>query len=469
MEEDRLELRLPDDDDASLPQSVPFAELMIHGGGFEDVVPILRAALDTTTSAEEAGQVAAEHGSRLWRAAVDRAQGRVERGNLPASDDRPLYWTRVLALLTIRLWPGPDLTAQERDHLRDAFDRASRGMTDIDFPDGRARVLVGGFDPYTLDGGDTGTTADAAGNNLRHGNPSGAAALALDGTSHTRPDGTEARIEAYILPVRYTAFDRGYLEDTVGPWMRSGPKQVHASLTLSQGGGSEFHLEEFNARYRGARADNEGVTPAAPVDGRPQLATDNPDANIQIPVRLGGRETFDLHDPPQWTRASLPVEQMIAASSGADVTRPPRSTWPDGTVAYGVVWNTRFTEFPEPSSSERVARNDPVPHEYPPPEAPVEPSAGSASYRGGGGNYLSNESAYRNTLLRDRMGLDIPAGHIHTPDMQHFGSDFAISDDTFDVTRRAIVQQAVALVRVVGDLVPATRPGWTQGPLDSGH
>ncbi|GMA87155.1 hypothetical protein GCM10025868_24050 [Angustibacter aerolatus] len=60
------------------------------------------------------------------------------------------------------------------------------------------------------------------------------------------------------------------------------------------------------------------------------------------------------------------------------------------------------------------------------------------------GNYLSNESAYRNTLLRDRLNLDIPAGHIHTPGMQVFdqGDLYQVSDATFDAWRLAIVRQA---------------------------
>jgi hypothetical protein len=79
------------------------------------------------------------------------------------------------------------------------------------------------------------------------------------------------------------------------------------------------------------------------------------------------------------------------------------------------------------------------------------PAEGSCSYNGGGGNYLSNESAYRNTLLRDRAGLDIPAGHIHTPGMQHFETDFGVSDATFDAWRTSIAAQTRNLVHAVID------------------
>ena len=49
------------------------------------------------------------------------------------------------------------------------------------------------------------------------------------------------------------------------------------------------------------------------------------------------------------------------------------------------------------------------------------------------------------------MGLTIPAGHIHTPDMQHFESDFGVSDATFDAWRSAIAGQARELIQVVGE------------------
>lgn len=91
---------------------------------------------------------------------------------------------------------------------------------------------------------------------------------------------------------------------------------------------------------------------------------------------------------------------------------------------------------------------------YPPPTPPIPPDPGSCSYSGGGGNYLSNESAYRKTLLRDRMGLSIPAGHIHTPDMQHFETDYNPSDGTFDAWRLAIAQQGRNLIYAVAENAP---------------
>jgi len=238
----------------------------------------------------------------------------------------------------------------------------------------------------------------------------------------------------------------------VGPWMKRGPRQVDASLTVSQYGGSEFKLEQWNARYHGEFPGNDNSQPCPPVDGKPQLAIDNHGCNTRVVRRWGGPARFHLFDPPQWTTASLPVGAMIRADTGRSVPRPPGDTWPDQSEAFGVVWHTNYTEFPDCASTELVTRNDPPPVTYPPAEPPVPPDPRSCSYSGGGGNYLSNESAYRNTLLRDRLGRDIPAGHIHTPGMQNFdeGNLFKPTDATFDAWRRAIVAQARNLVHVVG-------------------
>lgn len=114
-----------------------------------------------------------------------------------------------------------------------------------------------------------------------------------------------------------------------------------------------------------------------------------------------------------------------------------------------MLWNTNDTYFPECEADgleDAFQRED----AYPPAVEPTPPPQDSCSRSGGGGAYLSNESAYRNALLRDRAGLDIPAGHIHTPDMQRFDTEFAVTDATFEAWRHAIVAQARQLIAVVG-------------------
>jgi len=303
VEESRLTFTLPDNSNPAVLQSKPFARQMIEGAGFQGFTPEFVTQLCNVRSRTAAATVVSRFAERLWRMAVDRAQrhGPV-RGSLPYSDDRPLYWTRLEATAAIRQWvPRFPLFSGQRLSLIEAFDRSSRGMFDIRFRAGGGvrRVIVSGFDPYTLDGGPAGTAPGAAGNNIRHGNPSGATALSLDGTTYRTKAGTLAYIEAYLLPVNYPEFRRGYLEDTVGPFMLPGPRRVDASITVSQAVDSVFNLEQWNGRYHGVSVGNDRFRPCPQVGGVPQLAVNNPECNIMVVDRWGGPPTFDLRNPPQ--------------------------------------------------------------------------------------------------------------------------------------------------------------------------
>ncbi len=482
VEETRLGSTLPDNDNPAVLQTQSFARQIIEGGDFQDFGPALVNSLCKVRDLDAANALLSDQATQLWRKAVDRAQqhGPV-RGTLPFSDDRPLYWTRLQVRAAVRQWkPGFALSDDQRAALIENFDRTSRGMHDINFPAGNGvkRLIFSGFDPYTLDGGKTGTAVGSVGNNIRHGNPSGATALHLDGTKYHAKDGTEVFIEAYTLPVNYPEFEAGYQEDTIGPFMLPGPRQVNASVSVSQAGPFEFDLENTNGRYHGVSLGNDRFADCPSINRIPQIAINNHECNIMVVDRWGGPAVFDLFNPPQFTSSTLPFAAMIAANTGAGVTRPPGDGWgltnsPAGAlgdtgVAFGVVWHTNFTEFPDCTQTTSKRVNTPVAI-FPPPTAPIPPDPGSCAEDGGGGNYLSNESAYRNTLLRDRMGLTIPAGHIHTPDMNsNHDNDpvnvFNLTDPTFEQWRTSIVEQGANLIHVIADEAPrrVDRKGDTQ-------
>lgn len=488
VEEQRLPYTLPDDTNPAAAQSEPFAQQMIEGAGFQNFGPEVVKELCNVETLQQAQQLVENSGSELWHMAVNRAQqhGTIA-GTLPYSDDRPLYWTRLQVRAALRQWtPRFSLLQVDQSGLITTFDRASRGMFDIKFPAGIAvkRLIMSGFDPYTLDGGTTGTAPGTVGNNIRHGNPSGAIALSLDGTQYRASDGTKVFIQAYILPVNYPEFEQGYLEDTVGPFMVPGPQRVNASVTVSQAGPYTFNLEQTNGRYHGVSIGNDNqascpsvLNPTPPPNTLPQLAINNYECNSIVVSQWGGPAMFDLYDPPQWTYTSLPLAQMIAANTGVTITPPSGDGWTGDSNAFGVIWHTPFTEFPSCTSPTTNSVNSlacesttcPTPiinGQLPPPGTPPTgwpqalPDEGSCSQSGGGGNYLSNESAYRNTLLRDRLGLGcpgphcIPAGHIHTPSMQHFSTNFLPSDSLFDSWRLAIIAQGQNLIHVVADNAP---------------
>ncbi|KPC85929.1 pyroglutamyl peptidase [Streptomyces sp. NRRL WC-3753] len=366
---------------------------ILRRSGFAAVTPAFARGLGRADSYREARAVVAREGAALWRRAVDRVQGRgPARGDLSRDDDRPLYWARLAMTRELRTWePGFGLGERQRAALLAELERTSRGQADLRLPRGEhdkgtgvKRVLLTGFDPFTLD------------RDIRISNPSGAVALALDGTVIDTPDGP-ARVETAVFPVRWADFAEGAVERALRPYL----PRVDLFTTVSQGRVGRFDVERTNGAWRGGFPDNENVSRT---------------------------ETVPVADPasqPQWTTTTLPYAAITAADTGR----------------FPVYDNTRVTEVPA-GGTEAVVRPD-------------GPTPGSTAREGGGGNYLSNEIAYRATLLRDRLGLrgTLPGGHVHTPVLQ-FGTGNtdpatgAVTDPEFVRNRLDIVAQTRAIVAV---------------------
>lgn len=375
--------------DKAAPQEI------LRRSGFDDVAPDFARALAGTHSAAEAERVIAREGGQLWKRAVDRVQGRGPAGgDLSRDDDRPLYWARLGMTRALGEWqPGFPLTDARRAALVDTLERTSRGQDSLDLPAGTniKRIVVTGFDPFQLD-------AD-----VRRSNPSGAAALALDGTT-IRTDSGPARVETAVFPVRWADFADGTVERALLPAFRPGPRRVDAYLTVSQGRVGRFDVERTNGAWRGGTPDNANVsrTETVPIP-----------AGVPTP-----------HPQPQWTTTTLPYERIVAANTGP----------------VPVYDNTTVTEIPAGGTTPVVRPDGPTP--------------GSTARAGGGGDYLSNEIAYRATLLRDAVGLKAPGGHLHTPVLQ-FGpgnTDPAtgqVTDPDFVHNREAITAQVRSILTVV--------------------
>ena len=403
--------------DKAVPQEI------LERSGFDDVAPGLSRALQGARSYAQARRILVHEGSALWRRAVDRAQGRGpaeserrealprkggggRRAGLARDDDRPLYWARLGMTREVRTWePEFGLSDQQRAALIDALERTSRGQTDVRYPPhgkGLRRVLVTGFDPFTLD------------RDIRISNPSGATALALDGTVIQTADGP-ARVETVVFPVRWQDFaggtsqafgtGGGTVERTLRPYL----KKVDLFTTVSQGRVGRFDVERTNGAWRGGFPDNDNISRT---------------------------ETVPVTDPasqPQWTTTTLPYKEIVAANTGR----------------FPVYDHTEVTEIP-------AGGTDPV-------VRPDGPTVGSTARAGGGGNYLSNEIAYRATLLRDRLGLHdtLPGGHVHTPVLQ-FGTgntdpaSGTVTDPQFLQNRQDIIAQVRAILTVA---VNATTAG----------
>jgi len=466
----------------------PLADRIVKDTGFDQFAPNFSAKLcgsDGRTSVagyDAAVTLVKSEGAALWRAAVDRVQGRRASpagSQLPNSDDRMLYWARVQMTKVLRQWaPEFALSDAQKASLQWEFERASRGQYDIELPEGNApsggkyrRMIVSGFDTFTLGALGTPNTG------LRNGNPSGATALEMDGREITLDDGSVLHVESYVLPVSYDPFHAGMQEDTLGPWFKAGPKRVDASITMSQGSANVFNLEQWNARYHGPSAGNDGII-YCPVGNRlPKYVL--PIGTITVPntapismpgsgcdtnpqSRWLGYDAISAwlkEAPPQFTTSSLPIAAMVTGKTGAGVARPPGAT-SEGADGFDVTWHTNYAYFADcdNEAGTSVASNG-VMNAMPDPSLVKAPPATACAQSGGGGNYLSNESAYRNTLLRDTFKLDIPAGHIHVPVMTNFFTaatggvpdDNAMTDARFEAYRTAIVAQTKKLLVVIGN------------------
>jgi pyrrolidone-carboxylate peptidase len=271
-------------------------------------------------------------------------------------DDRELYWARLLSSKVIRTTsPKFSITQAQLNTLITLLEEGSRGRTDLAFSSGSTKkILLTGFDPFLLD------------RNINQSNPSGVAALLLDGQV-INYNGLSAEINTVMVPVRYEDFDQGIIESLLAPYYAL--NNVDMVVTVSMGR-TQFDLEHFPGKRRSVTApDNANI-----VYGGTQTSPVIPKLNGRP---LPGNE---------FVKFSLPVNYMQNAKG-----------------PYKVIDNREVTTLEKTYKA---------------------PSYGelknSIAVNGGGGGYLSNEISYRSIRLRDALNSSIPTGHIHTPRIQQF-------------------------------------------------
>ncbi|MBY6037138.1 hypothetical protein KUV80_10750 [Fictibacillus nanhaiensis] len=374
-----------------IEEGFPIPQQILEDSEFTQYVGKFKRDLCSAQNAEKAEKVMKQHGTSLWKTAVDRAQGkRPDLGDLDTYDDRPLYWARLHMTSALRQWePDFEVTEEEREQLMKKLEYTSRGITSIEFPKGKRvkRILVSGFDPYRLE------------QEFRRTNPSGASGLQLDGQWVWTDDGP-AMIQAANFPVRWDDFEEGIVEDTFGPYLKKGKDRVDLIMTISQGGPRKMAIEGFAGRWH-TGADNK-------LENRSEVIP--PVSHWPMPEAL-----------PEFIETTLPVEAMIDAETGP---------WP-------VFRNDKVCEWLPPNYDDPYVchENGPTPE--------------SKARQGGGGSYLSNESQYRSN--RVRIGLkayDIPGGHLHIAAQEYYPEDKSVYiTDEFKEFRKNTVDQTVALVK----------------------
>jgi hypothetical protein len=387
----------------------PLAVQVLRASGFDVLVAELSDALVHAASLGDLTSAVREAGVRLWTAAVDRAQGRSSQGDLDPYDDRPLYWARTSLSATLRRLDSPHLAVQhQRLGLLHLLDRTSRGITRPSTgagdemwsgaQPGDLRVMVSGFDVFGLD------------QSVRHSNPSGAAALQLDGARLSTPDGP-AYVRAVMLPVSYGDFDQGVVEDAYGPVLQPGADRADLIMTISMTARGRMDVEKWAANTRGGTPDNQ----RAQHFGAVARASHWPQP----------------YDSPDWIETTLPYAAMVAAGTGP---------WP-------VVLKQGIREWPAGTFGDPASLT----------EAP-DPSPGSTAAAGTGGDYLSNESMYRSNRLRQALhAWEVPGGHLHISALEYPDDETLLTDDAFEADRRAVVDQTVALVTAAAAAVARRR------------
>ncbi|MBR9728331.1 hypothetical protein ACFOD0_11110 [Shewanella intestini] len=333
---------------------------------YDSQVKSLKNTFSQATDELKVTQAIAKQGQLLWQQAVRDVQA-------DNNDDRPLYWSRLQMRSALKQAnSGFNIAKWQRNILVNAVEKSSRGFSDIHFkPETQIKILVTGFDPFFLD------------KDISQSNPSGLAALALDGYTFNI-NGKQAQVETVMIPVRFADFDNGIIESLLTPFFRD--KSIDMVFTISMGR-SDFDLERFPARNRSADApDNLNVFTGA-------TAT-KPIAPLFNNGTLNG---------PEFMEFSLPADAMVAVK-GKWKTNDHHQV---STLSGGQFNATSLNQLQRATSVE-----------------------------GSGGGYLSNEISYRSLLLRSQFNYDIPVGHIHTPRVKGYDAD----------TEADIVEQIRAMI-----------------------
>ncbi len=311
-------------------------------------------------------------GDQLWQYSKD------QESNGQIVDDRPLYWTRLAIISFVKTSPTK-YSQTELTALVKTFENASRGRNDLTYQHATdKRILLTGFDPFLLD------------RNIKQSNPSGLAALLLDGVviKYTQGDKViSAEINTAMIPVRYDDFDQGEVESLLAPFYAVNSVDLIATISM---GRSDFDLEHFPGLRRSATApDNVNVYTGANK------------SNPLIPSLLEAPLKGD-----EFVLFSLPYQAMMKAKG-----------------AYKINDNRGVTIL-ESGAAKDITANS------------LAELADKIAVQGGGGGYLSNEISYRSIALRNKLGSTIPTGHIHTPRISGF-----------DVTtNQAIIAQIEAIL-----------------------
>jgi LPXTG-motif cell wall-anchored protein len=409
----RLETVELDVEESRLPAALPgaseaFSARMIAYTGLAPALDTFAASLAETAATDAKGLVV-DTGRQLWNLALQRAQ---DPEATALYEDRGLYWARLAMRAEVKAWAETSgVDDQQLTDLLHRLEESTRGLLELGFDEDPdvTKVMISGFDPFQLDA------------LLERSNPSGAAALSLSGRVIETESGP-VQIQAVVLPVTWSRFDGGIVEDAYGPQLLAGAASPQMAMTISQGR-TGYDVERWASIWRGGGLDNL-----------------NESALEEAPDAAAWPQTVD---GAQFIETTLPFEEMVAAETGPFPVQ---------------LNNAHCFTFDETRQDEAqcVETAD-----------PTAPPEGSFAVSGGGGDYLSNESMYRANRLRVALDRDdVAGGHLHVPvlDYENLAADRATN---VEQTQRLILAAAAALpAPLVPEPEPTPAPEPTDEPTD---
>jgi hypothetical protein len=374
-------------------------------GRFEAALLEARALIEGgqgTVSDDDARTLGRTAGESLWRL----AKAAHDRGD--ESHFRALTAMRatVAALSQAGLTPRVGATFKLIDPELNA---AARGATTIQFErkgaTGRRKinVLLTGFDPFS-------TSSRGAAPRSGEWNPSGAAVLALAGSTITAGKGIVAAVEGIVLPVSFDDFGGGIVERSIGSHAAEADAVITVSMDPSIDPNSPVRIERYavgvhqldNGTFKPISGTGPAIIEAPAAVNDIAAATAQPAGKgaeaIQTPD-IGTNITFELTTSADADAARAALGQPARQPPATDADR--QVTIGDPAVLSQVI-----------PTLQRIAS---------PAGLRVTFGLGGRQFEadildGPGGNYLSNEVSYRVLeLLQEQHGAKSPISfHVHT-------------------------------------------------------
>jgi Domain of unknown function (DUF4157) len=302
--------------------------------------------------------------------------------------------------------------------IKEAFELSARGISDISFGEStgtkndKVNVLITGFDPFEPSG-------SLQRPSIGEWNPSGAAALSLDGqkipVSSTNGAKGIAKVESIVLPVTYEAFK----DDIVEKAISSHAKEVDAVLTVSEDPGLDpsqpVRLERYVVGVHSINNKIEGVPAASAGSAGPAIIESSASLNeiasaTETPAKKGieGIKKPTIGEGIMFQFRSIADADAALVALGLPAGGSMETEIADEKALHQII-----------SSMKRIDIS---------PEITFQ--AGGKSFiamvvKGPGGNFLSNEVSFRSLRLLASSSTKEPISfHTHTQ-----RSD-AIPDDT---------------------------------------